>query len=69
MTWRAHCRDCGTDHEPAAHRSADAMEREAARRTADGDALGAAIWRARAACTRAGHVVAPAGQMRMEERR
>lgn len=57
MTWRAHCRDCGTDHEPTAHASAEAMDREARRRLEAGDALGAAIWRARAACTRNGKIV------------
>jgi len=59
MTWRTTCRDCGTTHDPAAHASPAAMDREAARRVEAGDALGAAIWRARAACTRAGKIIGP----------
>lgn len=66
--YRTTCRDCGTTHEPAAHHDPEAMDREAARRVEAGDALGAAIWRARAACTRAGRIVGQArGQMMIGE--
>lgn len=69
MTWRGHCRTCGTAHEPDAHASPDAMEREAARAAQEGRTLDAALWRARAACTRAGRIVSPPrGQLELGRR-
>jgi len=51
------CNACGCRHEARAHMDADAMDREADRAVARRDALGAAIWRARASSTRNGRIV------------